>query len=372
MKIRLKIFFITIFLPVLFLSNGCLKENSNTAAPGFDNSAELLSFIELNKNVLNQESNPAAISVDEVFSNMNNYLLIDIRERSLFVNGHIEGAKNISPGVLLDSIKKWDLPKYPKVILIGKTGQDGAYVTCLLRLWKLTNVYYMDFGMAYWNKVFSDDWVNARTNYSVRYFNSYPYKKDRYYSLPKINFINKNSSANEMVEERVSLLLKEEFEILGMSLKEAFNNYFDYGLNQFSGCYIMCYGPDYLYSGGNISMYGAAGHPASSVYYNPSTDVKSTTYLQTIPSDKPVVIYSLNGQQGAYLMAYLRLLGYDARNINFGCWTMWGSGFMSTSPNPKGGTIYSKNEFTDYGLWTNDKFKVGASVVRDYPIVTGE
>jgi rhodanese-related sulfurtransferase len=372
MKKILRIELIIFGVSCLLLLNGCLKDTSTPPASGFSSSAEFLSFIELNRYVLNQDVNPSSISVDEVYSNMNNYLLIDIRERPLFINGHIEGVKNILPADLPDSLKKWDLSRYAKIVIIGKTGQDGAYVTCLLRILGVSNVFYMDFGMAYWNRIFSDDWINARKNYSVRNFNSFAYKKGIFYALPEINFPNNSSSMNDKIKDRISLLLKEEYDLLGISLKDAYNNYFDYGLNQFSGCYMICYGPDFLYTGGDISMYGKAGHPASSVYYNPQADIKSTTYLQTIPSDRPVIIYSLNGQQGAFLMAYLRLLGYDARNINFGCWTMWGAGFLTSAPNPKGVVVYSKNEFTDFGFWANDKFGAGVSYVRNYPFVTGE
>jgi rhodanese-related sulfurtransferase len=40
--------------------------------------------------------------------------------------------------------------------------------------------------------------------------------------------------------------------------------------------------------------------------------------LKTLPTDKPVVVYCYTGQTSAFMAAYLRLLGYDAKSLKFG------------------------------------------------------
>jgi rhodanese-related sulfurtransferase len=62
-------------------------------------------------------------------------------------------------------------------------------------------------------------------------------------------------------------------------------------------------------------------HPLNVVFYkvppDPS-DFRSTSYLQTLPINKPIAIYSGTGQESAFYTAYLRLLGYDVKSILFG------------------------------------------------------
>jgi rhodanese-related sulfurtransferase len=66
----------------------------------------------------------------------------------------------------------------------------------------------------------------------------------------------------------------------------------------------------------------AKGHPPSSVFYMQSngyySDLRSTSYLQTIPSSKDIVVYSKYGHSSAFVVAYLRLLGYNAKSLLFG------------------------------------------------------
>ncbi|RKQ83632.1 rhodanese-like domain-containing protein [Brockia lithotrophica] len=52
----------------------------------------------------------------------------------------------------------------------------------------------------------------------------------------------------------------------------------------------------------------------------PDTDILAK--LDTLPKDKPILVYCYKGQTGAYVTAGLRLLGYDAHNLSggFGAW----------------------------------------------------
>ena len=61
-------------------------------------------------------------------------------------------------------------------------------------------------------------------------------------------------------------------------------------------------------------------HPEGAVLYHipGPADFRSTSYLQTLPSESPIAIYSGTGQESAFYTAYLRLLGYDVKSILFG------------------------------------------------------
>ena len=40
--------------------------------------------------------------------------------------------------------------------------------------------------------------------------------------------------------------------------------------------------------------------------------------LTTLPTDKSIAVYCYTGQTSAFLTAYLRLLGYDAKSVLYG------------------------------------------------------
>ena len=46
--------------------------------------------------------------------------------------------------------------------------------------------------------------------------------------------------------------------------------------------------------------------------------MKLAADLKTLPADKPVAVYCYTGQTSAFLVAYLRLLGYDAKSVLYG------------------------------------------------------
>jgi hypothetical protein len=74
--------------------------------------------------------------------------------------------------------------------------------------------------------------------------------------------------------------------------------------------------------------------------------------LQTIPADSSVLIYDANGQLGACITAYLRVLGYDAKTLLFG-----------------GNHILYYNRITSTAPLIPFAFDV--SDIKNYPYVTG-
>ncbi len=66
-----------------------------------------------------------------------------------------------------------------------------------------------------------------------------------------------------------------------------------------------------------IDRYGL-GHIPGAIQYTPNQDLYSTAFLNTLPTDKTVVVYGYTGQVSASIATYLRILGYDARSLKFG------------------------------------------------------
>ena len=132
------------------LLSGCLKDNINQpVSVALESSAELLHYLEEQGDYINSVEAPSLIDAAEVYANLNNYLIIDVRTQEKFISGHIETAKNISNTELLNYFLSNDLSNYIKIIIVSANGQVSAYYTCLLRLYGFNNVLDNEF----WNGI---------------------------------------------------------------------------------------------------------------------------------------------------------------------------------------------------------------------------
>ena len=52
--------------------------------------------------------------------------------------------------------------------------------------------------------------------------------------------------------------------------------------------------------------------------YTPKQSMAYGVDLTTLPTDKTLAVYCWTGQTSAFLTAYLRILGYDAKSLLFG------------------------------------------------------
>jgi len=69
-------------------------------------------------------------------------------------------------------LKEKNLPLSQKIIIISSTGQLASYTSSLLLIAGFENVYSLDGGMTYWNRLFSDELINAQDN-AVRYIRNH-------------------------------------------------------------------------------------------------------------------------------------------------------------------------------------------------------
>jgi rhodanese-related sulfurtransferase len=65
--------------------------------------------------------------------------------------------------------------------------------------------------------------------------------------------------------------------------------------------------------------------------------------LKTLPTNKPIAVYCYTGQTSAYLSAYLRLLGYDAKSILYG-----GNAMIYDLMVAKSMTVFSSTQIMGY------------------------
>lgn len=300
-KINYIIIYIFLSLP------GCLKDNINEPVNAeLDSSARLLHYLEEQGDYINSPEAPSLINADEVYSNLSNYLIIDVRTKEEFINGHIETAKNVSNTELLNYLLANDPVSYLKIVIVSANGQASAYYSCLLRLYGFNNVYSMNFGMAYWNIDFSDEWMQKIGNSeNIPDYNNDNYPKGSFTKLPEV-FEQSGKPVSELAKERIAFLIARGF-------VDKMDNINESNISQ--EMYFICYGSFDLY---RDPVKDGFGHPPGAVLYQEYVDLKSVNYLQTIPNDKNILVYDYSGQLSAEVVAYLRLLGYNANSFLFG------------------------------------------------------
>lgn len=302
-------FLLQLLFTVVIIFSGCVEDKITPPLTGELNpTAEMLVYFESNGDFVNSNSAPALIEAQEVYSNLANYLIIDLRSSADFNAGHIESAVNILNDSLYNFIKSIDASSYPKIILVSKNGQSSAYFTCLLRLAGYNNVYSMKYGMASWNQFFADDWLGALNDAgNISSYTNEDFPRNELTDLPSVTFENPGASLPDRINARIKKIIEEGF-------------YYSDNLPSESTHYIVCYGKMRLYYARKFIILEGRGHPHGARFYmdTPDFELKSGKYLQSLPNDQPICIYDYDGQQSACMTAYLRVLGYEAISLLFG------------------------------------------------------
>ena len=352
-----------LFLGILFILPGCLKDDVNPVKSiSLSNNALLLNYLETNGNYINSGEMPSIVDVDEVYNNLGNYFIIDVRSKGDYSSGHIQGAVNVQNDSLVEYLNSNEsLLQYPKIIIVSNDGQASAYYTSLLRIYGFNNVYSLNFGMALWNSAFSNSWIEHTKDHIIQNHldDSHLFPSDPNMKLPDINFEIQNGNRQDNIKNLINEIVKEGFNaetyvnlsppdtevVLGDTvIKFLFDN------EEISKFYIICFGSTRLYYS-VLTFPLPTGHlPNAYLYYR--GDLKSSIFLQTLPPDKKIVIYSVSGQLSAFVVAYLRILGYDAKSL------LYGANNYTYSR-----LVYDKDFFSPYVFLTSD--------IRNYPYVTG-
>ncbi len=257
----------------------------------------------LGKDFVNSDM-PTIIAADEVktLNETGQVYIIDIRSAADFATGHIANAVNVAVADLLTHIKGVDLTKYTKVAIACYTGQTAGYSASLLRLMGYSKVYSLKWGMCSWHTDFAGKWKTtiAGGNARATQFETTNNDKAVKGELPVLS--TGKSTGKDILEARVTALLTEGFTPASVTNAAIFDN--------LTANYIINYWP--------AAQYTDPGHIPGAVQYTPKETIKFDVDLLTLPTDKPIAIYCYTGQTSAYLAAYLRLLGYDAKSILYG------------------------------------------------------
>lgn len=340
-------YIIIILLLLLFPFQGCLKDNVTPAFNiSLNTSALVLRYFEGQGDYINSPQMPSVVKADEVVNNLRNYLVLDVSSKNNYAAGHITGAISIANDTLIQYMENKNTDSYPKVVLVSRHGQAASYYTCLLRLYGFNNVYALLFGMGEWNPVFDSAWNNNLQMYAeYNYFTNENYPKPARSPLPSISLDNSPRDLGDKIKNRIKLLMQKGFADTTDFIK--FTD-FQHEVNSF---YTVCFGRDSLYFHAKEGEIGS-GHFPNTIYYDPASDIRSSSSLQTFPPDKNILIYSTSGHLSSFLTAYLRVMGYRAKTLLFGAGTMFQPYLFN-----------NLSVFSPYVFVNSD--------VRNYPYTTG-
>lgn len=304
-------YFIIITLASLLVSS-CLKDDEYIPIEiELNTGAKLLQNMEARGNFINTIEAPGLITPEDIFSNLRNYLVLDIRDSSSFHAGHIPGAKLVSHKDLPKEVKK-NAGNYDKIVIVSYTGQSACFYTTLLRYLRYQNVFSLQFGMASWHIDFAQPWIEATSNnFSLGKPVDHIFL-NQYRDLPDVD--NESHDYDLIVESRIMDLFNETF--LDKLTEISDSRFVVKEFNDLDNPAIICYGPFAFF----LSNKYGIGHLAGTIHFFDKIKFYfgSQRYLQILPTDRQIIVYSGSGFLSAAAVAYLTILGYDVKSLCFG------------------------------------------------------
>ncbi|MDP1621394.1 MAG: rhodanese-like domain-containing protein [Bacteroidales bacterium] len=319
-------------LCVSLFATSC-KKDEDEPVPQINESEALATYLEsanspLKKDYVNTDM-PSIIGATEVktLNETGQVYIIDIRAAADFATGYIHNAHNVAVGDVLTHIKSVNLTAYTKVAIVCYTGQTAGYVASILRLLGYDKVFSMKWGMCSWHSDFASKWNTAIANGNAyaSQFSTTATAKGAAGAMPTLS--TGKTTGQEILEARAATLLAEGFGAGSVSNKTVFDNLSTY--------YIVNYWP--------AAQYDDPGHIPGATQYTPKESIKLAADLKTLPVNKPIAIYCYTGQTSAFLAAYLRLLGYDAKSLLYGA-----NGMIYDMMVAKSMTVFSDTQIMGY------------------------
>jgi len=329
-------FYLLGLLFIAFIAGSCDKEKETVV-----NESEVLA--EYLTTYPNTDPFPAMIAATDVHNSVTaqdgSVYVIDIRSSIDFAAGHINGAVNVTLPNLLTYYESNNLSTKTTVAIACYSGQTACYGASLLRMLGYTNVKVLKFGMSSWNPATKGSWVNNTKNTLSALMETTAGTKNAVGELPVLS--TGKTTGTEILRARVEALLAvaDPFADAKITNQAAYDNRAN----------------NYIVNYWKASHYNFK-HLPGAVQYTPKLTMSITQELKTLPTNKPVVVYCYTGQTSAFLAAYLRVLGYDAKSLLFGS-----NGMMVDDM-----VTYNTTAATD------DKMTVfvEANDVKNYPLVT--
>jgi len=289
----------------------------------------LFGFFEKSGNYINASNIPALVFADDVFENIKDYKIIDIRDSVDYAAGHLEGAENIRTKDIINYMKlDISAVSFEKIVIISNSGFEASYVTSLLRLLGYNNVFALKYGMSSWKKEIAQKYWN--NNLSSKYVSTLETTKNE---IPEKNnyptIKTGKTTAYEILEARAQTLLDSlSFRISADSVYKNLANFF-----------VVNYWPNFQYE---------KGHIPGAYQYTPRESLIKDSVLLTLPANSPIVLYEYTGHHSSFVAAYLQILGYDSYALDYGTNAI----MYSQLAKKQIGRIFNMNYANDYPVVT--------------------
>jgi len=226
--------------------------------------------------------------------------VIDIRKKDDYDAGHIEDAVNMPAADVAGHIESEDLSAFDDIVIACYSGQEAAWLTCLLSLQGHHDISSLKFGMCSWNEATANAWNGATSNDKATLFTADVTEKGPEGDLPTLN--TGYETAQEIFDARWNEMISGGFGGIAITVTQVYDNLENY----------------YIINRWPASEYVDPGHIEGATQYTPQQDFALDAYLETLPTDKTIVVYCYTGQGSANLVAYLSLVGYDAKSLKYG------------------------------------------------------
>lgn len=267
-----------------------------------DEAQKLLNYLVESGDYVNGRNFPSLIKASAVFEELaGNIRIIDLRSPEAYAKGHIKGAVNVEfskiPGYFSNIIKPFE---FDKIVLVCKSGQTSSYATSLLRLMGYGNVYAMRWGMTGWNKDFAEDsWRDAVSDKYEDKLETTENERAALSDFPQMN--TGKTTGEEILAARFASLFAAGYTDAFITADQVFEQPQNYYTVNFE----------------RKDKYDA-GHIPGAVRYKTNGTLGIISEMQSIPTDKEAAIYCGTGHNSAFVTAYLRLFGYNAKTVLYG------------------------------------------------------
>ncbi len=240
------------------------------------------------------------ITAQQLYDNLDDYTVIDIRSATDYAAGHIAGAFNSSLATLLNDLDT-TIPDDKPYVVACYTGQSAGHAKIAMELMGYEEVKFLKWGMCSWNSTLAGRWNdNVGDN------------------LPAAETTNNNGSlvahayptltTGDTVEDRVAAMLAAGFQSVTWTTPTPPDLTPYFILNYFGAA-------DYEGTGTS----GVPGHIPGAFQFTPFTSLKVGEMLPYLPSDgTPILVYCWTGQTSSQVAAALNMLGYNAKSLSYG------------------------------------------------------
>jgi len=223
------------------------------------------------------------------------YHVFDIRKSADFINGHVKGAINVPLTNVLTKAK--EVGKDKPILVICYSGQTASRAVMALRLSGFKDAQVMKFGMSYWNPAF-DKWTAKVANIANDNAN---WVTDASATAPVNTYPQWTSGSTDgatILSEHITTMLANTSWIVHSSdiltSPESHN----------------------IYNYWDKTTYLSIGHFKDAYQYSPISITGDV--LQALPTSAECLIYCYTGQTSSMAVAWLQVLGYNAKSIAYG------------------------------------------------------